>query len=398
MDAKIERGMYGVLLLLAFASNISTGATSFAICVGAILMILQGIVRKQWPIVDRRLFQVVLVYCIAQCLIAAFSLEPRISFHDAWATTYRFLPLFFALIYIRTERQVWQLCLVFLLSLLIDVAAGGYQYVILHEVRVNGLNNAPTLYSSFMLMGIGMAIFLVQAREAAFQLRCLAFLALLGAVWMLLASGARGAWLAMGGMLLLLLCAAGRRHKKLLAGVLVSLVCFGGLMYVFASAVWRPYSTVDERLCMWKSALHIAADYPVLGAGQDEFGRLYNTKYILPEAKERAKTDDPRSGHGHPHNNLMKIASEGGIVGILAYFFLHGYIFYQLFCQYREEKEARLPFFALAGFLVFGGLHMEGFSDTNINQVPIMREYWLLMGIVLAAGKVFQNRRNSSAG
>jgi len=394
MDAKIERGMYGVLLLLAFASNISTGATSLAISVGAVLMVWQGILRRQWPAVDRRLLQVVLLYCAAQCLIAAFSQEPRISFHDVWATTYRFLPLFFAMLYIRTEKQVWQLCLAFLLSMLIDVVCGGYQYVILNEVRVNSLNNAPTLFSSFMLMGIAMAIFLMQARQASVYLRYLAGVALAGGVWMLLASGARGSWLALGGMLLALLLIAGRAHKKLLASVLLAAVCFSGLTYLFSAAAWRPYSTVDERLYMWTSALHMAEDYPILGAGQDEFGRLYNTKYILPEARERAKTSDPRSGHGHPHNNLMKIASEGGLVGVLAFFFLHGYIFYRLLCQYKVEKHKKLPLFAMAGILLFLGLQMEGFSDTNINQVPIMREYWLLMGIILAAGRVFQRRED----
>ncbi len=43
-------------------------------------------------------------------------------------------------------------------------------------------------------------------------------------------------------------------------------------------------------------------------------------------------------------------------------------------------------FYGLIGILIFMGIQLEGLTDTNMNQVPIMREYWLLMGTLLAAG------------
>ena len=40
------------------------------------------------------------------------------------------------------------------------------------------------------------------------------------------------------------------------------------------------------------------------------------------------------------------------------------------------------------GILVFLGVHLEGMTDTNINQLSILTEYCMLMGLSLLAGKL----------
>jgi hypothetical protein len=40
------------------------------------------------------------------------------------------------------------------------------------------------------------------------------------------------------------------------------------------------------------------------------------------------------------------------------------------------------------GLLVFAGIHFEGITDTNANQLSIMRECYFLLGIAMTAGKV----------
>ena len=85
-------------------------------------------------------------------------------------------------------------------------------------------------------------------------------------------------------------------------------------------------------------------------------------------------------GHTHPHSNIFKNLSEGGLLGIIAFIILHGYFFRKLYILYRHENS----YSGLVAFLILLGLQLEGLTDTNMNQVPIMREYWLLTGIFLS--------------
>ena len=98
-------------------------------------------------------------------------------------------------------------------------------------------------------------------------------------------------------------------------------------------------------------------------------------------AKERPQPDNPRSGHGHPHNNFLKRFSEGGIVGGLAFVAINLYILYKLILQYKSRRPGEDYSYALMGILIFIAVHIEGLTDTNFTSVPIMRELWLLLGL-----------------
>ena len=185
-----------------------------------------------------------------------------------------------------------------------------------------------------------------------------------------------------------------RFRRQLLLGGLVGLVCIVGGLLLSHSYSQRLATLADpqmqsnlERAYMWHGAISIWRDHPVTGVGMDEYGWYYNTIYILPEAKAQfLNVDRPDTWHGHPHNNILKHLSEGGVLGLAAYFVLHGYIFLRLWRQYKKERYTAAFSCALMGILVFLGVHFEGLTDTNINQLSILTEYCLLMGISLRAG------------
>lgn len=54
----------------------------------------------------------------------------------------------------------------------------------------------------------------------------------------------------------------------------------------------------------------------------------------------------------------------------------------------RQEHSYMMISYGMTAVLVALGLQLEGITDTNMNQVPIMREYWLLVGMLLIAGRV----------
>lgn len=401
-DTWWDKGMYWVLLLLAFASNLSTGATSCALGVGALLMIIQGIKTRQLPKIDKGLGRVILMYLLLWCIVAAHSTEPLKSFGDVWATTYRFLPLFFAMIYIKKPEQLKGFFIAFACSVLINDVHVFQQMIMKPGLRPTGFNNTATFLASHMLMAIPMMFLAAKQRFFSMKLRwgmlAIGFLSIL----VLLVSETRGGWVAflVGSVLFILLSKKYRR--KALAGMGMLLLFITVVCMAYTPFQQRVISTTDmhhsnntERILMWQSALGIFRDYPVFGVGQDRFGYYYNTQYISPLAKERSSSGDYQDGHGHPHNNILKMAAEGGVVGLGAYLLLHGYVLYRLVCQYRKERWLELSY-ALIGILIFVGIQMEGLTDTNINQVPIMREYWLLMGILLAGGGVLEKVKAES--
>ena len=66
---------------------------------------------------------------------------------------------------------------------------------------------------------------------------------------------------------------------------------------------------------------------------------------------------------------------------------LYAYFFWRFFNQHEREKN--FVFGAgVTAFLILAGLQLEGLTDTNMIQVPIMREFWLLAGTLIAAEKL----------
>jgi O-antigen ligase len=138
---------------------------------------------------------------------------------------------------------------------------------------------------------------------------------------------------------------------------------------------------------MWESAAEIFADYPIYGVGQKMFFTAYNEHYISDEAQERP--DEDRRGHTHPHNNFFHRAAEGGIIGLTAFIGLYAYFLWKFFTQLQREKNFSFGA-GMTGLLILSGLLLEGLTDTNMNQVPIMREFWLLAGTLIAAENILK--------
>ena len=387
-----EKIMFIFCFLFAIATNISTAATSCIIALSILTIIIQYIKTKKLPRYDKPIARVCLVYVVLQCIIAAMSLAPKECFGEVWAATYRFFPLFMVMGYVRNENQVKFILCGFLFSVLINDAFGAYQYFIMNNTRPAGFNNTPTFFASHLLMAIPILYFVLRQSQRGDRIHFFSIGILAISIFMLVASGTRGGWVAFIFVLLASLLLDKNNRKKICGACIVLGILFGLFAYNTQFIQQRvesisdiQYSTNKERLLMWQSAIAIFEDYPVFGVGQDQFGGVYNTKYISPLAKERPETG---SHHGHPHNNFFKFLAEGGIVGITAFLLLHGYFLYRMIMLYRKEKDLVHCSCGMIGGLVIIGLHIEGLTDTNANQVPIMREFWFLMGLLLATGKM----------
>ena len=381
---------------MAFVTNVSTGAMVTVIALGGLLVMIGALSRRQFPLIDSGLAKAVLVYLGVWLICAIGAREQMMSIHAVFGTSYRFLPLFFVLLYVQTKEQVRSFVLVFAISVCINDLTALWQMAAHGSIswRPMGLVHSPTFLGSHMLMAIPVLFFFsrkdyFRSREQIFLLGMALFSLLI-----LILTQTRGAWIAFVLVMIAYVIFERRFRRQLLLGGLVGLVCIVGGLLLSHSYSQRLATLADpqmqsnlERAYMWHGAISIWRDHPVTGVGMDEYGWYYNTIYILPEAKAQfLNVDRPDTWHGHPHNNILKHLSEGGVLGLAAYFVLHGYIFLRLWRQYKKERYTAAFSCALMGILVFLGVHFEGLTDTNINQLSILTEYCLLMGISLRAG------------
>ena len=387
--------MYWDLILLALAANVSTGISSVAVGIGVLIVLLQYLFTRELPRFDKGIGKIFCIYFLMQILIAALSLEPHVSFRTIGGEFHRFFVLFFALMYLKDKKQIGNVLLAFVFSTFFNDAEAFRQAVqsgFRTGYAVVGFNNAHTLFSSQCLVGLPAALFAAFYSYTEKWKKYFSLCTAIFTVVVIFISGARGAWVALAVFTVIFVLLTRANLKMISSALAVLVVVTVGAVAFIPWVQQRAVTIIDirhktntERILMWKSALEMFQDYPVHGVGQDVFGDLYHTKYISPLAVERAPEGHPEKGHGHPHNYIMKITSEGGIIGLSAFLIFYGYLVYRLWCMYREEYGKEVIPCGMAGLLLFVGVLAEGMTDTNMNQVPIMRAYWLSMGVYFAA-------------
>lgn len=390
----LDGAMYRVVLLLAFAVPLSTAAASLAVGAGVLFILVHYLRTKTLPPFDANILEVLAVYMVCQIFIAAASWDPYISLREVVGEAHRFLPLFFAMTFIKRREQLVGVLIATLLASLINDAAGIIQCLALGEPRAFGFNHTPTFYGSFMLMQFPLMIFIARQEFLPPLWRQLAIFGAALSLICLVLSMTRGAWLAFVAVVIIFV-ALEKKYRRVTAKICAGLSVIFLMVALSSPTIQDRLSTMTstkfqsntERVLMWKSAAEIFADYPICGVGQKMFFKAYNEQYISDEARERP--GEIGAGHTHPHNNFLQRAAEGGIVGLAAFIGLCAYFLWKFFTQFRREKN--FPFGAgMTAILILSGLLLEGLTDTNMNQVPIMREFWLIAGTLIAAEDILK--------
>lgn len=388
--------MYMIVLILAASVNFSTAISSIMIALGFLLIIAKTFRTKTLPEINSEYIKIFGVYFLCQFLIAMLSIEPPISFREVAGEIHRCFPFFFALLFVKSKYQLRNILIVILFCNIIDDFMGCYQKFFLGMDRPPAFNKSPTFFGSFLLMQFPTQLFIAFLPIMPTWCKRLAIFACALTIFSLGISFTRGAWIAFIFLIAVFLI---MEKKYRMVTLKFSAIFLVAAMIFFATSHDAQdrlktlgnanYQSNSERILMWKSAIEIFKDYPIHGAGQKMFFNLYNEKYISPDAKERRTDTNP--GHTHPHNNFLYEATEGGIIGLFAFVMFHGYFLMKFYKLYRQDKSGWKISAGLTAFLILTGLLAEGMTDTNMNQVAIMREYWLIVGLMIVAHKL-ENR------
>lgn len=287
---------------------------------------------------------------------------------------YLILYLFLLINFFKT-KQDWLRFIRYILygSLFVSLYAIVQKFAIL-DVFEAGINRAAStlgnaaFLAGFLLLssGLGIYYYLVETEK---KYRIFALITIILSLWGIFLTSTRGAILGIfaGGLFLLFLNSIfnpNKKYQKYSAAGLIFLVLAGSGFYLardnFKNSQIEPLrrmatisltdTTAKNRLLVWDMAIEEIKERPLLGAGPENFNLVYN-KYFSPKINE--------DWFDRTHNIYLDHLMNAGILGLLAYLAVLGYLFFKLFLLRKSNFYQFLVFsslliaYAVHNFFVF---------------------------------------------
>ena len=297
------------------------------------------------------------------------------------------------LLFIKSSRKLYAILSVFFVYMGIDALSAFAQYLLGYNLgpggRAGGVIHG-SMMGLAMLLTLAFPLALIAAYDKVFPsyLRKSAVFSLFGMLLGMWGNQSRGSWLFNGinGVLITLrYCFVNIRY------ILVLLVAVVGIGYAFSSNqdyVARFESTFNistdgsnlGRIYVWEADKQMIMDHPVTGVGPGLWQKTYRDHYKLKQ-----ETQDL----GHSHNNLLQIASESGILGLIGFLGFSFFIFCKSLIHYVKSRNP-YDLSIMVGFISY--LFLFGSIDYTWGNSSGIRIFWIVMGIMIQL-KINENHK-----
>lgn len=137
-----------------------------------------------------------------------------------------------------------------------------------------------------------------------------------------------------------------------------------------------------ERILMWHSALNMFIEHPITGIGIGNYHKEYVSHYRSPLSKEDT---------WHPHNVLLSMLAQSGLIGTIGYLLLFIYLHYKSISNYIKDKNI-IDLTFLSSLLAFSlnGLTDCNFVGHNLKELTYM--FYFITGMYLVCKKYIINK------
>lgn len=142
-------------------------------------------------------------------------------------------------------------------------------------------------------------------------------------------------------------------------------------------------SSIGARLAMWKSAIAAFRAAPILGRGAGSFP--VSVGNFVAEGKVSPTIEK----FDHAHNEILNVAAERGILGLLTLFGVYAAPFW-LFYRRRDA-------FGLAGMAFVASIFLSGLTETIFNHSLGITYYCMLILLLASAPREAVDGREKSA-
>jgi O-antigen ligase len=340
------------------------------------------VLTGKWPGFRTKADIGILVFIAASIASAAFSSDPGqafSSFKKFYLLSGAYLTAFTVADLKRSRELVWLFCGMSLLTAL----AGLWQVRYTWDHRLLGVQGMAMTSGGIYMMAFLMAVSAFMVRGETKKVRV--FSGIMGGLLFcsLLLTRTVTSWA--GGLAGLFVLLAAARRKWAYAGLALVLVlgvfsAQGPLKKQFQEIKERKESTWGARLTIWRIGWEIFREHPLLGTGQIDLGKIYQTK----RTPEDISAYGPQRCYGHLHNNFLQILATMGLAGLSAFCFMLYRIILLLYSAYNNSGGRFKPY--AAGLLaVFAGFLVNGLGEWNYSDSEVITIVWFLVGLAMAA-------------
>lgn len=203
---------------------------------------------------------------------------------------------------------------------------------------------------------------------------------------LLLATGARAAWV--GVAIGLLLWLALKAERKLVGLVAVLALALGALLiFSQGNLVMKRINegglTINDRIeRVWKPAYEMIAERPWIGYG---FGDFYGE--LVRHSERHPWWPVGRPGPYGPHNNYLEIWFSAGVVALACLILMYAHLFRRLVEYVRQRHAPSDIYLGLAVLASFVGLYLVRAVFEDIG--------WRAFGVLLGIGAVLSSKYDS---
>ncbi len=297
---------------------------------------------------------------------------------------WRFLLFVLPVFTLNKKEQVQRVLYAAMAGLVISDLYLFYQYFCLNAVRPNGFYGHHMRMAGMFCEILPIFMVMLLGKGVPKDKKPLVGLVTILSIGGMLVNGSRGAWLAcaVSAVVVFFLLFFKKYKKHALVGMLC-LVCMSGVVFTNERLAVRAASVINistdksnmARLYMWRGAVAMFHDNPLLGVGEGQYRSSVETKYLVPKQV---------IVYNHAHSIIFhELAVHGGL-GLGALMLMFGSILWWNLQGFFKNNS----FWALAAFASTLCLLLQGLTEYNIGTSALMKHYWLLLGCLVVLARL----------
>jgi O-antigen ligase len=206
--------------------------------------------------------------------------------------------------------------------------------------------------------------------------------------WALLMTSTRSVMIALAVSLVVMSVVSMNKRIIVAAGVLVLI---GAPIAVLKVQRSRGISFVDKnegstfyRLEVWREALHLVKNNPIVGIGKGSEGEM---------KKELGLFDHGKLPPGHFHSTPIQIATWWGLPALICYIAFMAILLHEIWmvarlCKMRDDAASRGIALGVLGAVV--GFNVSSLVQFNFGDGEVAMTFWLLTGMAFAVRRLIR--------
>ncbi len=136
-----------------------------------------------------------------------------------------------------------------------------------------------------------------------------------------------------------------------------------------------------ERFYLWKIALNMVKDAPLLGHGLNSYSKI-NKQYFPPRPEDMPYASGSYLYLAYPHNSYLKLWVEIGLIGLLLYLYIY-YCFFKYAFRIINRSPGEIRFKLCLYLMSISTLLTSTFLDTFLEGTQTRVTLWLIMGLMM---------------